>query len=373
MARYDICVLGGGPAGSAFATLMARQGARVALVEKSAFETFRPGEHLPPRARGALGALGCEPELFGRIWIESPGILSRWAAQIPVFKPYVRHPEGLGINLSRRQFDAALFGEAARAGVVTHERSSLAEAAWTKNRWAISLHTPDGPHAITAPLVADASGRNSIFARRQGTGWRAFGDLIAAAGRLTPARAGPADNLSLHVEACEHGWWSLVPTPEGEIVATFYGHAATKRALGLDEYQWWRWGLECAPGIHQRLQRTAERLDQVLIYPAFPRLLSRMHGTGWFAIGDAAAAHDPLSGQGIVYALESAFRAVEMVTASLPLDRLGPIYREAIAERFARHLMNRRKAYAEAAPSYPQSQFWADMAEARPEPVYAAP
>ena len=45
--RFDICVLGGGLAGSAFAILIARRGARVALIEKTRFDRLRAGEHLP--------------------------------------------------------------------------------------------------------------------------------------------------------------------------------------------------------------------------------------------------------------------------------------------------------------------------------------
>src|SRR6516164_517668 len=58
ISRYDFCILGGGLAGSALAILMVGKGARVALVEKTRFDLFRPGEHLPPVARGALRTLG---------------------------------------------------------------------------------------------------------------------------------------------------------------------------------------------------------------------------------------------------------------------------------------------------------------------------
>src|SRR4030081_126075 len=126
--RFDICVLGGGLAGSAFAILMARRGARVALVEKTQFDLFRAGEHLPPRVRGALRALGCEAHLFDGSVIDSPGIVSRWILTAALFKPYLGHPAGLGLTLSRGDFDRALFDQAQRAGVTTHRGASLAEA-----------------------------------------------------------------------------------------------------------------------------------------------------------------------------------------------------------------------------------------------------
>jgi flavin-dependent dehydrogenase len=131
--------------------------------------------------------------------------------------------------------------------------------------------------------------------------------------------------------------------------------------MRIDARRWWHWGLEAAPGVRERLHRTTVGLEEVRIVPAFPRLLRTMYGTEWFAIGDAAATHDPLSGHGIEYALESAFRAAEMASVDVPLERLGPVYQEAITGRFARHIVNRARAYAEAAPMFPGAPFWREM------------
>jgi flavin-dependent dehydrogenase len=360
ISRYDFCILGGGLAGSALAILMVGKGARVALVEKTRFDLFRPGEHLPPVARGALRTLGCETAAFEGSFVDSPGILSRWIAQAAVFKPYIGHPEGFGLNLSRRHFDEALFRQAGRCGVTIYQGAGIVDTERTKSGWKLSFSCRNAKLELCARCVADATGRISVFARRQGAKWESFGDLIATTARLRPIREGPADNLCLNVEACEHGWWSVTPAPR-DIIATFYASAATKRALGLNERKWWQWGLETAPGVQERLARTSAAVEEVMTFPAFPRLLRNMHGPDWFAIGDAAAAHDPLSGHGIVYALETAFRAAEMAGADLPPEHLGPLFEEAIRGRFARHIDNRAGAYAEAAGRFPRSSFWRDM------------
>jgi flavin-dependent dehydrogenase len=371
--RCDVCVVGGGPAGSALAILLSRQGARVALVEKTGFAALRPGEHLPPQACAAVRALASAPQRFQSMCIESPGILSRWAARAPQFKPYLRNPDGFGLHLSRRQFDQALFRQAEHAGAAVYEKAMLADATRNRCGWDLSLRTPSGVLSLRARFVADASGRTSVFARRQGARWNVFGHLIATCAWLRPAEPGPADDLCLHVEACKHGWWSIAATPQGEIVATFYGSAEMKRQMGMDTIQWWCWGLKSAPAIHNLLARIAAGLDEVAIYPAFPRLLRDMHGPDWFAVGDAAAAHDPLSGHGVLYAFEAAFRAAEMVASDLPLDRIAPIYQEAIEGRFVRHLEKRREAYAEAAPRFPRSPFWTAMSEAQPSSFFREP
>jgi flavin-dependent dehydrogenase len=169
------------------------------------------------------------------------------------------------------------------------------------------------------------------------------------------------DDLNLRVDACERGWWSMTPAPDGGIVATFYGSAETKRAMRMSEREWWQWGLSCSPTTRDFLNDGTLEPDAVWIYPAFPRLLSPMHGRHWFAIGDAAASQDPLSGHGILYAFETAFRAAEMVAANLSIEQIGPVYQDAITARFARHMAGRRAAYAEAEYLFPDSPFWMGM------------
>ncbi len=354
--EVEVAVLGGGPAGSALSILMARRGARVALVEKSDFGTFRPGEHLPSGATGALAALGCGAKLFSGVLVESPGILSDWGTDVPLYKPYAGGTEGLGLNLDRVSFDRALFLLAGSCGVTLVEQASLVSAVREHARWTVTLNTAAGPLTLTAALVVDATGRTAAFARRQDVTSQAYGDLTAVAA-LVPYHADMPEDGRLLVAACETGWWSATPTPSGAIVATFYGR--NSRRGGLSALEWWTRGLDSAPIVRQRLGG-APLPDGCAVFAAFPRIVRPMHGAGWFAIGDAAACHDPLSGHGVIYALESAFRAAEMVAADPTIARIGRVYQEAIAERFARHLALRKDAYAQAADRFPAAAFWRD-------------
>lgn len=354
--KLDIAVLGGGPAGAALAILMAKRGARAALIEKSGFATFRPGEHLPPAVTGALKVLDCSADLFAGAVIESPGILSDWGAALPLYKSYIGGRDGLGLNLARVAFDRALFEQAGRCGVALFNRSSLVAGARDKGHWILSLQTPDGLQHLRAGLVADATGRTAAFARRQGVTWQSHGDLTAVC-TLLPHHHGMAADDRLLVAACATGWWSATPTPSGAIVATFYGRASQRRREGLNAATWWAKGVASSEIIAARLGGYAVA-PVSHVFPAFPRLMCPIHGPGWFAVGDAAACHDPLSGHGILYAFESAFRAAEMAALDAPLDRIGRVYEEAMRARFMRHVALRRDAYAEAAHRFPEAPFW---------------
>jgi flavin-dependent dehydrogenase len=98
-------------------------------------------------------------------------------------------------------------------------------------------------------------------------------------------------------------------------------------------------------------------------WPAFPRLLATPYGDGWFAVGEAAAAYDPISGHGVVFALETAFRASEMSLSDSPLAVLGPMYQDAIAWRYEDHLRRRDEIYREASDQFPHSPFWSRFAD----------
>jgi flavin-dependent dehydrogenase len=129
---------------------------------------------------------------------------------------------------------------------------------------------------------------------------------------------------------------------------------------------WWAQSYEEAEPV--RLRFGAVKPTAVAAFPAFPRLMRPMHGPGWFAVGDAAACHDPLSGHGILYAFESAFRAAEMASLGTPLSKIGSVYEEALTSRFRHHMKLREAAYLEAAHRFPGSRFWDRMLRSNPTP-----
>jgi 2-polyprenyl-6-methoxyphenol hydroxylase-like FAD-dependent oxidoreductase len=84
----DFLILGGGPAGSAFAILAARAGASVAIVERHGFADDRPGEQIAGTVRGALDALAIPAAAGALLSAPSQGIVSLWAGEAPLTKAY---------------------------------------------------------------------------------------------------------------------------------------------------------------------------------------------------------------------------------------------------------------------------------------------
>ena len=125
----------------------------------------------------------------------------------------------------------------------------------------------------------------------------------------------------LSIEACPCGWWSIAATPDQQLVVSLFTSAAMMKSARASPRR-----LVARGAVHRSIYTPAGRPEQRRIrshgriFPAFPSISSMLHGPGWIAIGDAAAAFDPLCGQGVEFALESAFRAFEAMSVR---GRLG--------------------------------------------------
>lgn len=136
---------------------------------------------------------------------------------------------------------------------------------------------------------------------------------------------------------------------DGILVATLYTSSQMLKAAGATPEMWWAHALGKSRSIARTLRQADATLIETAVYPAFPSRLSRFVGDGWIAIGDAAVAFDPLAGQGVAMAIDTAFRAFEAASVDPSFRRLGPAYSEALLDRFDRHLKARARVYDEAA------------------------
>lgn len=111
---YDVCVIGGGPAGAAIGQVLARLGHDVAIVEQARFPRSRVGESLPPSIWPLLEALGV------RETVESAGFLRYGESEVLWGDAAgIRSPRGVaeaGLQVDRGRFDAILLDAARSAG-----------------------------------------------------------------------------------------------------------------------------------------------------------------------------------------------------------------------------------------------------------------
>jgi geranylgeranyl reductase family protein len=318
--RFDVAVVGSGPAGSVAALVLARAGARVALVDKAAFPRDKAcGDVVGPRGVALLRDLGLEPALdtarVGDMVVVGP---SGRRVLLPCFEG-TDYP-GHGIAVPRHGFDAWLTGKAldAGAGAVAGRVEHLGQG----------RGGADGPGAVDVALDDGRRLRADVVVGADGATSR----VADAAGLVDPRRVlwgfavrvyleEPVDLPHIVLWEREHrrvfpGYGWLFPGPGGRANAGLGIGTMSDRRAGagavrlLPEFleHLRRLGLVHDPGDGSGPGRLGGWLKMGLVGTtpaAGPVLLT----------GDAAGLVNPLQGEGIAHAMTSGRLAAEAVLA----------------------------------------------------------
>src|SRR5438874_2276604 len=167
---YDVAVIGGGPAGSTAAALLARAGRRVIVFERERFPRFHIGESLLPFSMKAFSRL----ELHEKFW--RAGFLKKFGGEIFgacsergtkfYFKDGFRSQTDHAYQVTRADFDKVLLDHAAECGADVHEETSVDRVEFSKEDVGLGVRSNGPSHSIRARYVIDASGRTSVLGRQ---------------------------------------------------------------------------------------------------------------------------------------------------------------------------------------------------------------
>jgi flavin-dependent dehydrogenase len=256
----------------------------------------------------------------------------------------------------RHQFDELLCRSAREAGVAVSRGKPVRVERLRAREWSVTIADAEGRrHAVVARSLVDSSGRNACIARRLGSHRVNHGDLTAIVRWFDVADLPQRAATMLTVESSPYGWWSLSAVADRTLVVTLYTSMRMVKAAGATPEVWWAEALGATRRTARVLHECRPAARATRVYRACPSRSSRLWGDGWIAIGDAAIAFDPLAGQGVTFALESAFRAFEAATVDPSWRLLGADYRDALLSRFNTHLDARARVYEQAGGVLPPS------------------
>jgi menaquinone-9 beta-reductase len=341
--RFDIAVIGGGPAGAAVATRAARGGAKVVVFEKGPYGRDKVcGDGLTPRAVAALEELKIPLDRAHRI----DGlrmIAGKRVRELPWGSPERADGQRFPVHGAvwpRRRLDAALIDAAVDAGADVRFENE-AESVVTDDGGRVSgVSTAHGN--VAAALVVLAAGPQGAVARQLG----AVRDPDEPYGLAIRAYVESPRHADPLIEACltvkdENGTWVpgygwMFPCGDGTVnigvgaLSTMKGFKDLNLNTLLESY---RALVRDSWGIGPNLDRPrAWRL---------PMSALKRHGAGWVAVGDAAGLINPMNGEGIDYALESGVLAADLFLAD---PASAPVrYDGQIGERFDGFLRTGRR------------------------------
>jgi 2-polyprenyl-6-methoxyphenol hydroxylase-like FAD-dependent oxidoreductase len=360
--KFEVAIIGGGPAGSAAALTLARAGRLVGLIEKQGVETFKVGEGLPPSARPLLNELGVLEQFNADGHLPSYGNDSAWGSPILQSTDFIRNRYGHGWHIDRPKFDAMLRAAAQKAGARIYEHARVTQMMRDTGRgWRVRLAESTGRREVRARWLIDCTGRLSWIARNQGVKRISDDRLLGFVALFSPAKAAAeadCDSLSL-IEAARNGWWytALLPTQQRIVVYfTDAGTPSSKLAHCVDGYLKL---LNQTEHIGARLSTHRYLIEgQPRAVSANSARLERFVGDEWLAAGDAAVSFDPLSSQGLLTALYAGLKSGRALHAYLSgqLDALE-LYSRDIEAIYSAYLNNRTMFYAHER-RWTKDEFW---------------
>ena len=326
--RWDVVVVGAGPAGATTALLLARAGASVLLLDRGRFPRDKPcSEYLSPGITPILARLGggilgaveraAHAKLYG-MKVVAPGGAAMCGRFVEGTRPY-------SFALPRTSFDTILVAAAARAGAHVSEATTVENLVWERGAVAGVVARSCNGQRVTcnARIVVGADGLRSVVARRLGLVCSSPPRRIAFTAHVADV-AGIDGVGELHVG--ERGYVGMGPVGGGITTVALVVPLAAVRHGRRDFRTGFFDELQRFPGLVGRFDpRCLAR--EVLVTGPFAQWsrTAVAPGGGALLVGDAADFFDPFTGQGIYAALRGAELAAACLVPALACGVRAPI------------------------------------------------
>ncbi len=330
---YDVIVVGGGPAGSTSATLIAQQGHSVLLLEREKLPIHKVGESLMPASWSVLERLGVLDKLSESHFPKKYSVQffsNSGRGSSPFYfseSPCVDHPQTW--QVVRSEFDHLLFENAREKGVEAHDGVNVREILFSGDRaTGVRVKGPDGEmHQLSSRVVVDASGQSSLISskfklKQEDPKLRNASMFTYFEGGQRGEDLDEGATLILHTED-KDSWFWYIPQPNDRVsVGVVAPFEYLVRPPKRPPQQVFEEELAKCPGLQPRLVG-ATQVGPMQVLKDFTYRSRRRAGEGWVLVGDAYGFVDPLYSSGVYFALKSGELAADAIVGGFAANDLS--------------------------------------------------
>jgi flavin-dependent dehydrogenase len=337
--NYDTIIIGGGPAGSTAATLIAQQGYRVLLLERDAEPTFKIGESLIPATYWTFKRLDMLEKLRASHFPQkfSVQFYTRTGKATNPFYFFDTNPHESAVTwqVLRSEFDQMLLDNATEKGVEVRRGVRVRKVLFEGDK-AVGVVSQNGKsqgknnlETIYGTVIVDSTGQRSLIGRQLDL--NTIEPNLKKASLFTHYEGGYRDGgidegatLILHTEEKDSWFWSI-PLPYnrtsigvvGELDYLLQNRREPDGKLNAQKI--FDEELEKCQPLKQRLEG-AKQLLPIQTTKDFSYRASRIAGDNWVLIGDAFGFLDPVYSTGLFLALKSGEMAADVIIEAFQED-----------------------------------------------------
>jgi flavin-dependent dehydrogenase len=316
IAMYDVAIIGGGPAGSTAATLLARAGRQVIVFEREKFPRFHIGESLLPFSIETFDRLGVREKLDRTFLPKFGGEIMAACGTRGVkfyFKDGFRSQRDRAYQVTRSDFDKLLLDHSREHGAEVFEETEVKAVGFATNRVKIDIENSEGMRStINARYLLDCSGRQtmlgSLFNLKKTYNHLQKFSVFAHYENID--RLPGRDATLIRMVRGLDRWFWMIPLTDARTSVGVVMDTATFRLTKLAPQAALEKFIAEQPLMNERM-KTAIRVSPVYSAGDYSYRNTRLSGERWLLAGDAAGFIDPVFSSGVFLAIMSAEKAAD--------------------------------------------------------------